>query len=237
MSARRRRPGRPIALLLVAVLVLGGLIAADRIALTQVEQSVARTLQGQMQLTGQPEVSIHGFPFLTQVVVNRFSQVDLTGTGITAGTTERPLLVERMTLQLRDVVTARRYQQITAGQLDGTAYVRWAEISRQVGSPVTPEAGGRVRVDFTADLYGQQADLEMSARPVLEVATQEVRLVEPRVIIAGFQVPDAVVERIAAEYVPAVPIVLPLSLQASSLIIAPEHLELGLDATDVLLAG
>lgn len=227
----------PIALLLIVVLVLGGLVVADRVLHARAEDEVARILQDRMELSNTPEVTIHGFPFLTQVAANRFGRVDLSGTGITAGTSERPLQVDRMDLALRDVVTADRFRRITASELDGTAYVTWAEISRQVDAEVTPQEGGRVRVDLTADLYGQQADFVLSARPVLDVPTQEVRLVEPRVLVARYQVPRAVVERIAAEYVPPVPITLPLSLQASSLTIGPNHLELGLVGTDVPVVG
>lgn len=224
-----------LAVLLVAALALGGLLVADRIAHSRTEAEVSRIVQTQMQLSGEPEVTVHGFPFLTQVAANRFGQVDLAGTGITAGTPERPLYVERLNLTLRDVVSTNRYRQITATELDGTAYVTWAEISRQLGVEVLPQDGGRVRVDVTADLYGQQADFVLTARPVLDVPAQEVRLVEPRVLIARYQMPTAVVERIAAEFAPPVPLALPLSLQATSLTVGPNHLELGLAGSDVPL--
>lgn len=225
----------PIALLVVLVLVLGGLVVADRVLHARAEDEVSQILQDRTELSNPPEVTIHGFPFLTQVAANRFGQVDIAGTGITAGTAERPLLVDRMNLTLRDVITANRFQQVTATELDGTAYVTWAEISRQIDAEVTPQDGGRVRVTVTPNLYGQRADIVLSARPVLNVQTQEVRLVEPRVLVARYQVPNAVVERIAAEYVPPVPISLPLSVQASSLTVSPTHLELGLVGTDVPL--
>lgn len=235
--SRRRSGCLPIALLLVVVLVIGGVVVADRLLHARAEQEVSRIVQDQMQLSDAPDVAIHGFPFLTQVAMNRFGEVDLSGGGITAGTAERPLQVDRMDLTLRDVVTEDRFRRITATALEGTAYVTWAEISRQVNAEVTPQEGGRVRVDLTANLYGQQADFSLSARPVLDVPTQEVRLVEPRVLIARYQVPTAVVERIAAEYVPPVPITLPLSLRAGSLTVGPEHLELGLTGTNVPVAG
>jgi hypothetical protein len=235
--SRRRGGCLPIALLLVVVLVIGGVVVADRIVHARAEEEVSRILQNQMQLSSTPDVTIRGFPFLTQVAMNRFGQVDLSGTGITAGTPERPLHVDRMDLTLRDVLTQDRFRRITATELEGTAYVTWAEISRQVDAEVTPQEGGRVRVDLSAELYGQRADFALSARPVLDVPTQEVRLVEPRVLIARYQVPNAVVERIAAEYVPPVPIALPLSLRADSLTIGPDHLELGLIGTDVPVVG
>lgn len=235
--SKRRGGCLPIALLLVVVLVLGGLVVADRIVHARAEQEVSRIVQDQLQLSTAPDVAIRGFPFLTQVAANRFGRVDLSGTGITAGTAERPLQVDRIALTLRDVITADRFSRITVTALDGTAYVSWAEVSRQVDAEVTPQEGGRARVDLTVDLFGQQVDLALSARPVLDVPTQEVRLVEPRVLIASYQVPDVVVDRIAAEYVPPVPINLPLSLQASSITVSANHLELGLAGSDVLIAG
>lgn len=235
--SRRRGGCIPIALLVVVVLVLGGLVVADRLVHARAEAEVSQIVQDRLELTSSPEVTIHGFPFLTQVAANRFGRVDLSGTGITAGTAERPLQVDRMDLTLRDVVTADRFRQITATELEGTAYVTWAEVSRQLNADVRPEEGGRVRVDLTVDLFGQQASFVLSVRPELDVPAQEVRLVEPRVLIASYQVPNAVVERIAAEYVPPVPIGLPLSVQASSLTVSPNHLELGLVGTDVPVAG
>ena len=142
-----------------------------------------------------------------------------------------------MNLTLRDVVTEDRFRRITASELTGTAYVTWAEISRQANAVVTPQDGGRVKVDLTAGLYGQQADFVLSARPVLDVSTQEVRLAEPRALIARYQVPNAVVERVAAQYVPPIPIELPLSLRASSLTVTPDYLELGLSGHNVPVTG
>lgn len=237
MTTKRRGCCSPIALAVVLGLLFGGLIVTDRIAHDQVEKQVAMILQRQMSLETTPTVTIHGVPFLTQVLVNRFDRIDLSGRGITAGTPERPIMVDSLELELGRVTTAQRYHQITAGTLEGTATVTWAELSRALGSQVSPEAGGRVRVDLTADLYGQQAEFVVSARPVLNVATQEVSLAEPRVIIARYQVPDQVVERIAAEYAPPVPITLPMTLRASSLTVHADHLALGIDGNSVKLVG
>lgn len=220
---------------LILVLLLGGLAYADRWAAGRVEQQVAGLLQTELGLTEKPTVAIDGFPFLTQVATNTFGHVELQGRGLPAGTTERPLTVDQLQLDLRQVRTSDRFHRITAGTLSGSAGVTWAEISAQAGQPVTPEDDGRVRVDITANLYGQRVPFVVSARPVLEVETQQVRLSEPRIVVAAYRIPDEVVERIAREMVPPIELSLPLGLAANDLKVGPTHLELGLAGTDVLL--
>ncbi|MDO5498549.1 MAG: DUF2993 domain-containing protein [Propionibacteriaceae bacterium] len=237
MSERKRRGCGPIALLIALVVVLGVLVGVDRVAIGQVETYVARTLRTQLQLAEEPAVTIHGFPFLTQVARNRFDRVDLSGRDVPAGTPEQPLLVEQMDLQLGDVRTADRFQRITAGDLSGSAYITWAEVADQAGVPLRPEEGDRVRVDVTANLYGQHVPFVVSARPVLDVASQQVRLSEPQLLVASYRVPDAVVQRIADETVPPIELSLPMGLSASDLRVGQEYLELDLSGTDVRLVG
>lgn len=234
---RSRRQSRPWVAGLVVVLLLALVAVADRVAVSQAEQQVAALLRTEVGLVEEPSVDIDGVPFLTQVVANRFSHVVLQGRGLPAGTAERPLLVDRMDLDLWGVRTADRFRRISAEKVSGSAAVTWAEVTAQVGHPVTPQEGGRVQVDITADLYGQQVPFAISARPVLDVRTQLVHLSEPRVIVAAYRVPDSVVERIAREIVPPVELSLPMELTASDLNVGSTHLELGLSGTDVQLIG
>lgn len=230
------RPRRRFWILgLVLVLLLGGLAYADRWAVGRAEQEVAGQLRTELGLAADPTVAIDGFPFLTQVAMNRFSHVEVQGSGLPAGTPERPLTIDRLELDLRGVRTADRFRHITATSLSGSAGVTWAEVTAQVGQPVTPEDGGRVRVDITANLYGQRVPFVVSARPVLDAAAQQVRLSEPRIVVAAYRIPDEVVERIARETVPPIELSLPLGLTASDLRVGQTHLELGLTGTDVLL--
>ncbi|MDO5681941.1 MAG: DUF2993 domain-containing protein [Propionibacteriaceae bacterium] len=232
---RRFRVLRGLVVALVLGLVLLGVV--DRVGVRQAETQVARLVGANLGLSDEPVVRIDGVPFLTQVAANRFDHVRLSGRGIPAGTPERPLLVDRIDLDLRQVRTADRFRQVTAGQLTGSAGVTWTEITQQVGASVTPQDGGRVQVDFTADLYGQQVPFVISARPILDIPTQQVRLGEPQVIVAAYRIPDDVVERIAEESVPPVELSLPLGLTAADLRVGRTHLELDLAGTDVRLLG
>lgn len=237
MSRNRRRGCGPVTLLILLALVAGLLVVGDRLAVRQAEGFVAENLRTRSRLDTTPQVTIHGFPFLTQVAARRFDRVDLEGTGVPAGTPERPLRVDRMDLRLSGVDTANNYRQISASDLDGTASVTWGEIGKQVGAQVAPERDGRIRVELTAGIYGQRVPVVVSARPVLDVPSQKVHLSEPRALVARYQVPDVVVERVVAENVPPVDLNLPLSLRASGLTVRRDHLDLGLQGTDIQLVN
>lgn len=59
---------------LICLIVL--LVIADRLAWKLAEGEVASRIQSSEHLTRQPDVSIHGFPFLTQVLAGRYEGVD-----------------------------------------------------------------------------------------------------------------------------------------------------------------
>ncbi len=59
------------------------LIAADRIALLVAESQIADRVQKSQELSAHPQVSIKGFPFLTQVLGGRYHEVDVSVRNIT----------------------------------------------------------------------------------------------------------------------------------------------------------
>ena len=83
-------------LVLVAVLLVG----ADRIALVLAERGVAESIQQEQHLARRPEVSIGGFPLLTQAVAGRYEQVDTTIAGLKA---DSDVTIDRLDLRLRGV--------------------------------------------------------------------------------------------------------------------------------------
>lgn len=232
-----RRGARVVGLIVALVILLGLVVVSDRLAVGQAEAIVARNLRTQAGLAAEPAVTIHGFPFLTQLATNRFERIDVDGRGMTAGTAERPLDIDRVVLRLRDVETSDNFRTIVAASLDGTAFVTWAEIGQQFGAPVVPQADGRVRLDVTPDLAGQQVPVAVSVRPVLDSPAQRVALTEPEVAIGEYRIPDAVVQRLAADRARPVELSLPLSLRADDLTVNQDHLVVDASGNDVRLTG
>src|ERR1700746_417853 len=79
---KRRRKGPLIALItVIAILVL--LVASDRVANAYTENQMASQIQSSLGLSGKPDVTIHGFPFWTQLIARDFKTVTVTASNET----------------------------------------------------------------------------------------------------------------------------------------------------------
>ena len=62
---------------IAVLIVLGLLVAVDRISVALAESAVATTLQNSQHLPSKPSVDIDGFPFLTQLASGNYSKIEL----------------------------------------------------------------------------------------------------------------------------------------------------------------
>jgi len=59
------------------IIIIGLLAILDRVALLSAEHDVAERLQADAHLSSAPDVTIHGYPFLTQLVSGDYDDVDV----------------------------------------------------------------------------------------------------------------------------------------------------------------
>lgn len=90
-------------LLLVLVLLIGLVIAADRVGVVVAQDEIAKYVASEYGLDHKPKVKIKGFPFLTQALKGRYDEIDinigdfaqlgyhLTGTVVTLKGVDAPL--------------------------------------------------------------------------------------------------------------------------------------------------
>jgi hypothetical protein len=64
--------------IIIVVVILGLLVVADRVAVLAADRTVAQRIQTDQDLPARPDVSIGGFPFLTQALGGRYDSVTLT---------------------------------------------------------------------------------------------------------------------------------------------------------------
>lgn len=132
--------------MLMALLVL--VLIADRVAVSYAENRVATRLQNQ-GFPGRPQVTIAGFPFLTQAAARRVGKVLISAAGKKLG----PVEVKRLDVTLYGVRMNSGASGGTASRVTGTALVGFAGIARVAGIPgLTVAADGQDRVKITADL-------------------------------------------------------------------------------------
>ncbi|UNO40510.1 DUF2993 domain-containing protein [Streptomyces sp. MST-110588] len=139
---------RALRVLLVIAVILGGLfVAADRIAVNIAEDKAADKIRVSQGLSGSPDVSIKGFPFLTQVASRSLDEVDADLGGIEASADGQRLRLTELTAQFRDVKLTSDYSSIeSAASATGTARISYADL--------TKAAGGGVRVGYAGKKNG-----------------------------------------------------------------------------------
>ena len=159
---------RWIKVITVIVVVLAGLfVAADRIAVHEVDDYVADKAAAGYGLGATTDsyttVDIHGFPFLTQAASREFEDVTLTAGNLTAHDGSSPsgggLAISKAQFDLHDVQISSSFRSARSGQVDGTVTIGWPQLSRalsqQAGGTVTvaPQSNGGSPGTFTTTVH------------------------------------------------------------------------------------
>ena len=72
VGKRRRRRRGPLIVLITVIVILILLVVSDRVANAYAENQMASQIQSSLGLSGKPDVTIHGFPFWTQLIAHDF---------------------------------------------------------------------------------------------------------------------------------------------------------------------
>jgi hypothetical protein len=242
---RRRWGRRLLVTFMVMLLVLAGLlIVADRVGASVAEDRIRDQVTEEMAArkvsSSVPEVTVGGFPFLTQVLNGKYESIsillrDVTGEGVR---------LPRLDVEARNVTAS--LDTLTSGQGDvvaesvqGTATIGYASVAQLIEQPNLrlAERGGRLVASLPAELLGQKFTLTGEA---------ELKVVEGKIQLR-FQ-------ELSAEGIPAVPAVrnlisgyarqlsidialpaLPFALELQDVKVLPEGLAVTATARDVPL--
>ncbi|MCD9591878.1 DUF2993 domain-containing protein [Streptomyces sp. 8ZJF_21] len=170
-SSRRRR-GRFKAVPRTAKALIGLLVLAlllvlgDRCAVMYVERQAEQELQKKLDLATAPNVTIHGFPFLTQVLGKHLQQVDIAVPDVAA---DRVSLAEvRAQAQGIRIVgdLPSSFRGAVVSRMKGDVLLSFEDLSRELGaSQVRFRALGpsSVRADGKLPVAGQQVSLHAQA--------------------------------------------------------------------------
>jgi hypothetical protein len=245
----RRRSGarRLLSVLIVLVVVVGGLLlVADRAGATVAERSISDQVKKEVAARGgttsEPDVTVSGFPFLTQVLRERYDKItivmrDVQGEGIR---------LPRLDVEATDVTASMRTLmsgegEVVAQRVTGTATIGYASVAQlieQEGLRLS-ERDGELRVSLPVEVLGQQVTLTGTAELSLAEGKIRVRFRD----LAAEGVPDIpaarnlineIAERISVDV--ALP-ALPFALQVENVTPRPEGLAVTATARGVPLNG
>jgi LmeA-like phospholipid-binding len=155
---KRRRKGPLIALItVIAILVL--LVASDRVANAYTENQMASQIQSSLGLSGKPDVTIHGFPFWTQLIARDFKNVTVTASNETinsasAGGGALEIASLNATLHGLHFQGFSSSSSATVDQFNATALITFTALGSIGGVPqgVTLSQDGPNQVKATLDL-------------------------------------------------------------------------------------
>jgi hypothetical protein len=147
-------------LVVALVVVVGLLVAADRIAVVAAQDVVAKRIQREQGLLVRPDVTIGGFPFLTQAIAGTYDDVSVVLRDVRRG----PVPVARITAHLRGVhvplgdVVRQHLGQVPVDRASAAVLVTYAALDTWLTPrhlSVEPGPHGEVRVSGSVTVAGQ----------------------------------------------------------------------------------
>jgi hypothetical protein len=164
---RRRRRG-PAILLTTLVVIVVLLVVSDRVANAYTENRMASQVQTSLGLSGKPSVTIHGFPFWTQLAARDFNDVTMTASNETIslknagnGTLEiKSLNATLHGLHFHGLSSA------TADQFTATALITLTALAQVGGIPqgitLTPDGANQVKATISLGPLSDTAVAQVS---------------------------------------------------------------------------
>ncbi|MGW5367270.1 LmeA family phospholipid-binding protein [Streptomyces sp. NPDC004009] len=132
---------RALRILLILLLVLGVLfVVVDRVAVHFAQGEVADRLRTAENLSSTPDVSIKGFPFLSQLAGGELHDVEVGVKDYEASTGQgsRTIRIDDLSADMRDVTFSGDYSSATAAHATGTATIAYDELLKAAKSEPTP---------------------------------------------------------------------------------------------------
>ena len=225
-------------LVIVLLVLLGLLVAADRIGAVVAERALATQIRDQLELTETPGVDIRGIPFLTQAIGGDYSDVRVAIPDVDSGPLQNILVDARLQgvkVPLSKVVS-RDVDEVPVDRITGDLTVSYDDLARASGISglrITRE-GDALRVAGSVEALGEQ--VEASAVGRVEVEDNDIVISAERAEVAGVPVPGPVLEAAARLLSFRVsPSGLPLSLRITAVDIGDTALQVSAESTDAVL--
>lgn len=135
--------------LVVLVILAGVFVAVDRVAVYVAESQAEDRVKVEGARIGSTDISIKGFPFLTQVAGSELDEVDVEITGIETTAAGRTLRISTMNAELHQVRLTDGFSGATAAHATGTAVISYEDLTKAASDGVAVEYGGKGKVKVT----------------------------------------------------------------------------------------
>ncbi|MGY0068249.1 LmeA family phospholipid-binding protein [Streptomyces sp. QTS137] len=192
---------RALRILLIIVVILGGIfVIVDRLAVNFAEGEVADRLKASENLSTAPDVSINGFPFLTQIAGGSLDEVQIGIEEYEAGTGDgaQNIRIDDLRADMKGVAFSGDFGSATAADAIGTASVTYDELLKTAKSEST-DVGPGVTASVVGLTDGGNGKLEVA----VEATVLGTRLPEPVTVLSSVTVVDGDTVRVRADSLPS----------------------------------
>ncbi|WP_326722211.1 DUF2993 domain-containing protein [Streptomyces sp. NBC_00243] len=246
---------RALRIFLIVAVILGGLfVIADRVAVGFAEDEAADRIRTTEGLASTPDVSIEGFPFLTQVVGGEFDDVKIgikdyeastTGTGDAVST----IRIDDLNAEMHGVVFSGDYSSATASSATGTATISYAELLKaaqsgptDVTTGVTAEVvglsdggNGKIKVSVEATVLGTKLPQPVSVLSSVSVEGDTVKVHADSLPNLGVDLAEDTV-RTVTDFEQKID-ELPGGIQLDKVVAAKDGVDISVKGSDIRLVG
>jgi hypothetical protein len=131
-------------LLIVIPLLIVVLIAIDRAGVLLAEREIGARVQSAYDLPTRPDVSVHGFPFLTQVASGNYQEIDISINAAKADGVQVRDIHARFTgvHAPLSLLFGQNSAQVTATNATGTALIPYSQVERRLPGGITLSGDG-----------------------------------------------------------------------------------------------
>jgi hypothetical protein len=182
---------RIVGTVVVLIAVLAGL---DRVAVLYAQSRVAANIRVSQQLSGTPHVTIHGFPFLTQLFGGTYDDIEASMSDVHRGSltlTRIDVHLHRAHVPFGDVMS-NSVNSVPVERIDGTVTIGYADLADagRTGLTLAYDGKGGVRVTGTVRAGGAGITAEATGRIATE--GRRIAVTVDHVTVAGQPAPAAV---------------------------------------------
>ncbi|MEO3826978.1 DUF2993 domain-containing protein [Actinomadura sp. B10D3] len=156
-------------LLVLLVLVAVAVVAADRLGVRVAEDKIGEQVAAQYNLQQQPDVTIHGIPFLTQAIGGEYKHIEVA----IGDWTEQGVTVTGVKVDMRGVdaplseVTKGSAANVTARTATASAVIPYDVIQKE--APKEVKRIGPKGDDLSVEMTGAVLGFQLNGTAVVEV--------------------------------------------------------------------
>ncbi|GAB2853985.1 hypothetical protein GCM10027176_65860 [Actinoallomurus bryophytorum] len=183
-------------LVIFLILLVGVIIAADRVGLWVAQDQIAKNVASQYDLDHKPEVKIKGFPFLNQALNGRYGEIDVNVGDVTqlgVHLTNTVVTLKGVKAPLSDALHGDASQMV-ADTATSVATVSYADVDKQAPRGLKVSAKGKelqVRGPVTVLGLSRTVTATVTVRP----SGRSVRVLPLTVDAGGTTIPVTLVQQ------------------------------------------